>query len=215
MKKALMILAAICMTMAANAKIMRVNTVSEHSALYATKDTFPPTTDPTEIAVGQRVKAIMEDALDRFNQFEAAFLIDFETEEEKHMAALEKARIGIGQLDADYCSDSWNTLIDSVHTVVAQREDYYPDSGIWLSGQEISDGPNMKFLSIDKIQKIDNNTYLVYYTFRRYLQNNVNETATVTMVRERGNWYIDDFEATEDDGGWKEELNIYLNETWE
>lgn len=181
--------------------------------------TFPPTTDPTEIAVGQRVKAIMEDALNRFNQEEAASQIDdYQTQEEyneKYTAALEKAQEAVGRLDYDYCTEGWNTLRQKVNNVVEQREDYFPDSGIWISGQELSDGPNMKFLCIDKIHKIDNNTYLVYYTFRRYLHNNVNETATVTMVRERGNWYIDDFGATENGGGWKEEFHIYLNETWE
>lgn len=180
--------------------------------------TFPPTTDPTEIAVGQRVKAIMEDALGRFNQEEAACRIDsYDTEEEyneKYTAALEKAREEVDRLDEDYCSRSWIALQDSVTTLATKNDDYYPDSGIWISGQELSDGPNMKLLSIDKIHKIDSNTYIVYYTFRRYLGNNIHETASVKMVKKRGNWYIDDFGATEKGGGWKEGFQTYLNEPW-
>lgn len=171
--------------------------------------TFPPTTDTTEIAVGQRVKAIMEDALDRFNQVDALLSSDEENNEKESEKVWER----VNQLDNDYCSESWKETMSKVNTLTTQNEDYFPDSGIWLSGQEFSDGPNMKLLCIDKIQKIDNNTYLVFYTFKRYKYENLYETASLTMVCERDNWYVDDFEQGIYEEGWKKQLQNYINET--
>lgn len=171
--------------------------------------TFPNTTDPTEIAVGQRVKAIMEDALDRYNEIEAPTYYNSLADEQQ------KIWDNVKKLDIDYCSQNWNELVDSIHAIDAQKEDTgFFEADYWVKGQDISDGPHLKLLSIDDIQKIDNNTYVVVYTFLKYDYGHGYTTGSVKMVRERGNWYIDDFHDGIGSGDWKDLMRRYIKEPW-
>ncbi len=113
-------------------------------------------------------------------------------------------------LDGLYCSEEWNRLVDRV----VEIDDAHPDdigffdADYWIMGQDWQD----LGISDVKAQVTDDSHAVV----NLLLHNCGNKTPVIlTMVKEQGEWKIDDF--AEDDGlsSWKINMEAYIEESQE
>jgi hypothetical protein len=111
-------------------------------------------------------------------------------------------------LDGLYCSEEWNRLVERV-VEIDNAEPYdigFFDADYWIMGQ---DWQNLGISNV-KAQVTDANHAVV----NLLLHNCGNKTPVkLTMVKEQGEWKIDDF--AEDDGlySWKTNMQEYIEDS--
>jgi len=129
----------------------------------------------------------------------------------------------IASLDAQYCSDDWNTTLRAVQKKVEKTDGIFFEADYWIEAQDFGD---TKFRKILGVKPMGDGSYLVSLEFRlfegdaQYRTSDTYQTIHVKLVKERGNWYIDDFLTCDNDdsngeanmSSWKQEMLDYLSE---
>lgn len=129
----------------------------------------------------------------------------------------------ISSLDDQYCSKDWNKTLRAVQKKVEKTDGIFFEADYWIEAQDFGD---TKFRRIVDVKPLKDGSYLVSVEFRLFEgdpANNISDhdqTIHVKLVKERGNWYIDDFLTSSDDDGnvdenassWKQEMLNYLSE---
>ena len=129
----------------------------------------------------------------------------------------------LASLDSLYCSKEWNAALKAVVNKVNQTDDYFFDADYWIDAQDFGD---TKFRRILSVKPMGDGSYLVSLDFRLFEgdpKNHISEryqTLHVKLVKERGNWYIDDFLSYDEDDpnseenvtSWKQQMLDYLED---
>ena len=129
----------------------------------------------------------------------------------------------IASLDVKYCSDDWNNTLRAVQKKVEKTDGIFFEADYWIEAQDFGD---TKFRQILDVKPQKDGSYLVSLDFRlfegdpQYNTSDTYQTIHVKLVKERGNWYIDDFltDDSEEQNGegsvtsWKQEMLDYLED---
>lgn len=126
-------------------------------------------------------------------------------------------------LDDQFCSKDWNTTVNAVIEKMNKTGDYFLDVDYWINAQDFGD---TKFRQVLYIKPREDGSYLAKIEFQLFEDSNnpsvssdANETILVKLIKERGNWFIDDFlnDNTDETGdhnifSWKKWILEYLAE---
>jgi len=141
----------------------------------------------------QRVESIYKDVAEVYNKCNE--------NDELSLEPLSKANF-----EKKYCSDNWNAMLAKVSAIDAalpEGEMGFFDADYWIDGQDFS---NVSASDV-KVVKIDGDNATVTFTLHNCGGTN---TITLTMVFERDDWFIDDF--NNGSFSWLQNMKEYVDE---
>ena len=100
--------------------------------------------------------------------------------------------------DSKFCSQDWNKNLNKAKEIQEKTGDLIIDADYWVMGQDFQ---NLQLKNV-KVVNVSGNRATVKVFFHNFKDT----TATVKLVFERGDWFIDDFDD------WKEGLEISIKE---
>ena len=101
--------------------------------------------------------------------------------------------------DSKFCSQEWNKKLSKWEEIQEKTGELIIGADYWVMGQDFS--PNLQLKNVKVINVSGNRA-----TVKVFFHNFKDTTATVKLVFERGDWFIDDFDD------WKEGLEISIKE---
>lgn len=102
------------------------------------------------------------------------------------------------EFDSKFCSQDWNKYLNKAKEIQEKTGDLIIDANYWVMGQDFQ---NLQLKNVKVINVSGNRA-----TVKVFFHNFEDITATVKLVFERGDWFIDDFDD------WKEGLEISIKE---
>ena len=110
-------------------------------------------------------------------------------------------------LNSQFCSQDWNATVNAVLEIDKKNPDEmgFFDADYWVMGQDAADKIHIKDV---KVVDVSNTKATVEMTIANFEP----VSATLEMVFERGNWYIDNFIDRSMDIDWKDNMKEYIKE---